>query len=70
MNEKLINDNFIMYVLKRSKCKNECHNFIYFLYIVQTVTMQFILPDVVKYFIVTNKFVDIIICSRKITPRE
>lgn len=73
MNEKLINDNFIMYVLKTSKCKNECHNFIYFIYIYSTDgynAMYF--ANVIKYFIiiVTNKFVDIIICWRKITPRE
>lgn len=49
MNEKLINDNFIMYV---SKCKNECHNFRYFICIVQTVTMQCVLPDLIKYFII------------------
>lgn len=55
MSEKLIIENFIMYVCKRSKWKNKCQNVRSFMYKVgssKTITKQSNLPDVISYFIV------------------
>lgn len=55
MSEKLIIDNFIMYVCKRSKWMNKCQNVRSFMYKVgtsKTIIKQINLPDVILYFIV------------------